>query len=578
MNLIQFLNKVDEMADYGSKDELLSFIHETARLLEEESREEFIVRLEKAVAGQLLGGIRKGDTAKGQGAVSGGGLAEEELEEYHRISKELDQIENGELLIQEEYNEEYDDWYNSMADEFIYHDPQGIGEILENACKFVHKCVDRCAYQEGSEIGERLFFLRVSVDSDYGSDDFSLSEMKTNGLLDVTLKNVALDSLYCIYHAYPLEERPIMIYDLFSNAGIRELGLEDLLMHGSEELEDLDEFLDLWISYLKDKKDRMANQLFLEAISLKGDMDFAIEAARTSAKTHPELYLRLLDQELPSGAKLELGLEALKLMDPADADIRSRIALRTADYAVDEGRPDEAEMCRLESFRSMPEPIQYLRSLLNARDKSMVRTQLEGIWVKADRSAGSVFYELEFLRGNFAKVLSDQKGMGMRESLGWSSCFMKQGFALFCLYLYEGGYLPAGIRRMEEIASDALGFTWIDYSEGLGTKEREDGEDEKEEFYPYFLKWKALTPMDQTDIAHALHRLDQMVELRVKGIMDASKRNYYGECAAFIAALGEVKEYRGEEGCKQRLMRYYQERYSRRWAFRNELRAFGLWA
>ena len=60
MNLIQFLNKVDEMADYGSKDELLSFIHETARLLEEESREEFIVRLEKAVAGQLLGGIRKG--------------------------------------------------------------------------------------------------------------------------------------------------------------------------------------------------------------------------------------------------------------------------------------------------------------------------------------------------------------------------------------------------------------------------------------------------------------------------------------------------------------------------------------
>lgn len=576
MNLIQFLNKVDEIADSGSKDELFSFIHETARLLEEESREEFIVRLEKAVAGRLLEGIRKEYSANGQGAVSGGGLAEEELEEYHRISKELDQIENRELLIQEEYNEEYDDWY-SMADEFLYHDPQGIGEILGNACQFVHKCVDRCAYQEGSEIGERLFFLRVPVDSDYGSDDFSLSDMSIAGLLEVTLKNVALDSLYCIYHAYPLEERPVMIYDLFWNAEIRELGLEDLLVHGSEELEDIDEFLDLWISYLKDKPDRMANQLFLEAISLKGDMDFAIEAARTSAKTHPELYLRLLDQELPSSAKVELGLEALQLMDPAEADIRSRIALRTADYAVDEGRPDEAEMCRLESFRSIPAPIHYLRALLNARDKSMVRTQLEGIWEQANQSAGSAFYALEFLRGNFAKVLSDQRGMGMRESLGWSGCFMKQGFALFCLYLYEGGYLPAGIRRMEEIASDALDFTWTDYSKGLGTKERENHEEEKEEFYPYFLKWKALTPMERTDIAHALRRLEQMVELRVKGIMDANKRNYYGECAAFIAALGEVKESRGEEGGKQRLMSYYQERYSRRWAFRNELRDFGLW-
>ena len=34
----------------------------------------------------------------------------------------------------------------------------------------------------------------------------------------------------------------IMIYDLFSNAEIRELGLEDLLMHRSEKLGDLDEF------------------------------------------------------------------------------------------------------------------------------------------------------------------------------------------------------------------------------------------------------------------------------------------------------------------------------------------------
>ena len=36
-----------------------------------------------------------------------------------------------------------------------------------------------------------------------------------------------------------------------------------------------------------------------------------------------------------------------------------------------------------------------------------------------------------------------------------------------------------------------------------------------------------------------------MITMRVKGIMESNRRNYYGECAAFIAALGEVKESRG---------------------------------
>ncbi len=32
--------------------------------------------------------------------------------------------------------------------------------------------------------------------------------------------------------------------------------------------------------------------------------------------------------------------------------------------------------------------------------------------------------------------------------------------------------------------------------------------------------------------------------------MGANRRNYYGECAAYIAAIGEVKEKLGEKKCK----------------------------
>lgn len=57
--------------------------------------------------------------------------------------------------------------------------------------------------------------------------------------------------------------------------------------------------------------------------------------------------------------------------------------------------------------------------------------------------------------------------------------------------------------------------------------------------------------------------------------MSENRRNYYGECAAYIAALGEVQESWGEKGAKQRLMTLYRDKYSRRSAFRQEMRRYG---
>lgn len=67
-----------------------------------------------------------------------------------------------------------------------------------------------------------------------------------------------------------------------------------------------------------------------------------------------------------------------------------------------------------------------------------------------------------------------------------------------------------------------------------------------------------------------------LVLRRVNGIMDGNYRKYYGECAAYIAALGEVKESRGEIGGRQKVMAEYKALYSRRSAFHKELRAFGM--
>ena len=65
------------------------------------------------------------------------------------------------------------------------------------------------------------------------------------------------------------------------------------------------------------------------------------------------------------------------------------------------------------------------------------------------------------------------------------------------------------------------------------------------------------------------------MEKRVAGIMEANRRNYYGECVAYIAAIGEVKELLGEKGGKQIYMSHFANLYPRRTAFKTELKSYG---
>ncbi len=58
--------------------------------------------------------------------------------------------------------------------------------------------------------------------------------------------------------------------------------------------------------------------------------------------------------------------------------------------------------------------------------------------------------------------------------------------------------------------------------------------------------------------------------------MSENRRNYYDECASFVAAFGEVLESRGIPGAKAKLMEEYRSKYSRRRAFHDLLRAYGM--
>lgn len=177
---------------------------------------------------------------------------------------------------------------------------------------------------------------------------------------------------------------------------------------------------------------------------------------------------------------------------------------------------------------------------------------------------------LRFLDGQFADVL--EKGLNKSEALGWSGTFMKQGIALYLLCLHEGRWSGRGINAMAEIARNAMGFSAEEYRRGTYGL---NADNETDLFQEIFFKWKSIVPMEPDIRTSALNKITNLIEKRTEGIMSANRRNYYGECAAYIAALGEVRESLGERGAKQKLMTSYKDAYSRRSAFREELRRYG---
>ena len=584
MNLTNFLKQTDGLTAKYTAEQLASFIHDVARVLPEKHRADFLKRLKKAdAAGQ--------DTQEKRNSCSISAIDSA----YEAIRKDFEAIEAGEVTISSEYNEEYDDWYG--GEEFFYEDPEDIGRMLQTACDFIHTCMDMEEYEKGLEIGESFFMLQISCYSEYGDEDFSVRDMIRHDFLNCDLKNIALDTLYCGYHATPIKKRPETLYGIIVSAGEKELSLEALLQHGEEELPEFSEFLKVWIEYLGKQMGDVADRLFLEAVGLCNDIQEASSYAKKFAAIHPALYLELLEHPKETNPQklAELGEKALKHI-PENYIIRSRIALKTAEYRI-AAKEDRESLKKyyMTAFESDTSEVNYLRAVLNGFDKAEDRKNLSRAMDKfelekstswdfgesgssserTDNKPGrNTILSILFLDGQFDEVLTH--GLNQRKALGWSGTFMKQGIAMFLLALHEGNWNGKGIRKMAETVKGTFGFSADEYRRGLDSDTALGLENAGTElFYNVFAQWKQLTPMEQELKERAIRQIEKLLEKRTAGIMEANRRNYYGECAAYIAALGEVKESLGDTGSKQRFMTFYKEKYSRRNAFRAEMKAYG---
>ncbi len=580
MNLTKFLKRVDEAVKHMSREELENFVYLRARTLPEPKREEFIE--------QLL--YKQG---KPQACVEEYSIDSIKAE-LTDIMEKLQKIKTGEIGIDSCYNEEYDDWYDSVSDEFIFEDTAGIGNIVQKACEMLHTAIDYNLFSEALSLSDAMTELKVEIFGDY--EDFSdepmnLIRLNTHGIVSFDLTDWGLDTLNLTYLTEPESKKCEMLYMMFLYFDDENLSIERMMQRGCDDLEDIDEFLADWIKYLGTKKGDIAQRLINEALELLNDGESRLDIAEKYCAEHPGLYEQILvdGAGFSSAELLEIGKEALENISE-NLIIRSRIALCTAEYALELNNQLFAEECWIEAYRSNTNPINFLRIAINSRDYESRIDELRAIYngfsnKRADKDVfdknnelcknivdDNTYYALMFFGGEFRQVV--ETGMNVNNALGWSSTFMKCGIALLLIYLFDGEKLSSGCEAMCSRVMDYISFNKDEYLQG--TELNAEDIDKKELFWNCFVEWKKHTPMEPADREYILKRLDNWISMRVEGIMQANRRRYYGECASYIAALGEVNESLGIKNGKALLMEQYRKKYSRRSAFRTELKRLGM--
>ena len=601
MNFTQFLKAVDQAAAAMSKEQLAEFIHDTARTLPENQREDFLAEM------LLFAGSKETHICPEPSKADQEAAADFEQKRSF-LRTRLERMESGELCLEGSLNPEYDDWYSSAEEEFLYSDPEGILDIIEEACRFVHQCVDCEEYQAACELTGILIGLDIMVGGEYQEytdEPININDLKSYHLGNVDYRTLVIDAARAAYCASALSERADELYITLMNSGRRDITLE-MILQGGRELPEIDAFLPLWIEHLGRMTGSSAGKLLQEALELADDGEQLLANARKYCGEHPELYEQYLTAnqgKTDADSLLAVGTEALEAIEKKYL-VRSRIALLTSRTALEQDRPELAETCWLEAFRSDTRVVNYLRLLMECRDFSNVREAAAQIYretcsqLRKDSyflpTAGggrenqlnpTQAYLLAFLGGEFDYVR--ERAMNATNSLGWSASFMKCGLAAFLLLLTEDGSLPQdaaqqggelktmkpGAREMLRRIVAAVGFDKSEYEKGTLRLIEESNEGW---FLTCWNRWKRTVPLSREQREALLEWAEGLVTKRVQGIMEGNHRNYYGECAAYIAALGEAREAGGEPNGKQATMAKYMEAYNRRSAFRQVMRGYGM--
>lgn len=520
------MNAVDSELDNMSGTELKTCIRELARTLPEKDRPYFLNTISK----------RNADSKKK--SVNGKKNFTKEIDTI--MAKFID-INNGQRCLDSEYNEEWDDWYNSDVEEIFFSDPQKLLPDIVKAVNLLHKCVDTELYDKGYDLAQDLSHLAVTANgdwSDFNGDPLRLKDLYDNNLVTGSFSLVVAESLYLTYMASEPADRAKELYYMLCDYNCDDIKLEAVMQMGKSSLPDFDLFLPDWIVLLGKCTDWRTKRLLEEAMSMIQDDFQALIVARDHAENHPELYKQILESGKSQNDPTrfyKIGLEALE-KTPVKLKIRSEIALLTADYSCMMNNSCGAEMCWMEAFESDSSVVNYLRLRFLSKNwddyswragkiieaeyhKTMSEKDCLGGYYRDDVLGENALYKndyctLLFWEKRFDEVM--QLGLSEKKMLGWSDTFMKQGLALFLLLLYEGDIYKADLYSMFRLAIYECGFDSKDFYKGTDIEIQMD---KYSLFVELFDKWRTEFSVPEEDKNIWIKNIQILIAQRVGAIM-----------------------------------------------------------
>ena len=122
---------------------------------------------------------------------------------------------------------------------------KNVTDILSEACRLIHQCVDQELYPEGFHLFTQLAKLTITINGDY--EEYCDPEMPFYDFidavhLDICQKDLVLDGLYLAYQAVPMPNRPEVLFAIIQDACCRDISLEALMQKGEIDLPEWDTF------------------------------------------------------------------------------------------------------------------------------------------------------------------------------------------------------------------------------------------------------------------------------------------------------------------------------------------------
>ena len=200
-----------------------------------------------------------------------------------------EKIKNEEFYIDKVYNDEYDDWYDDIDDEYCVEDSFGIYPqiytIITNAREYAYAKEYKIALALYEIVMENEYYVVTEDDGDESVSLLELIELKDDGTVfyeEYFFLN------YQVYGVNAIEK----IFPHLDHCEYRGK-IEFAFSCDFGRVENTKDILKTWLAYLKSLKEDVSNRLF-EVLTYLNNIDLMIETAIECVEYSPDLYYKVV--------------------------------------------------------------------------------------------------------------------------------------------------------------------------------------------------------------------------------------------------------------------------------------------